>query len=254
MTRLTKTQISIMQTQQYQTEGFFILENALAPELLALARDCCDAALRAAELKRAQMPSPDNTNQKTLKSRRPDFLKLPHQSHPELDRLIFSPIMAEICRATIGEEAYLYYDQFVVKSPRTGTTITRHQDSYYVGGPHRPYINCWCVLDDVNEANGTVRLLSYERAGTRELLPALWTEQGKSAYRHEDPGIPVIVPAGSIAVFSSLVIHASGANLTDQPRRVYVIQFSPEPVLDPDTQQVQWLARPFLKSGLSVFD
>ena len=32
-----------------------------------------------------------------------------------------------------------------------------HQDSGYVGYPdHKPYLTCWCALDDMSEENGTV--------------------------------------------------------------------------------------------------
>ena len=34
--------------------------------------------------------------------------------------------------------------------------------------PHRPYVFCWCTLDDVTEENGTVYLLPYDRARTRD--------------------------------------------------------------------------------------
>jgi ectoine hydroxylase-related dioxygenase (phytanoyl-CoA dioxygenase family) len=49
-------------------------------------------------------------------------------------------------------------------------------------------------------------------------------------YEGDEPGTPVLVPAGSIAVFSSRTLHRSGPNRTPRMRRVYLAQFSREVV------------------------
>ncbi len=59
----------------------------------------------------------------------------------------------------------------------------------------------------------------------------------------DDPGDPVIAPAGSIACFASTVLHRSGANTTDRFRRVYLAQYSAEPILNAD-QTLKHLAEP----------
>jgi hypothetical protein len=53
-------------------------------------------------------------------------------------------------------------------------------------------------------------------------------------YFGDDLGDPVIVPAGSIARFSTTVFHRSGPNTTDRMRRVYVAQYTAEPLLSED--------------------
>jgi ectoine hydroxylase-related dioxygenase (phytanoyl-CoA dioxygenase family) len=54
----------------------------------------------------------------------------------------------------------------------------------------------------------------------------------------------VVVPAGSIASFSSTLFHRSGPNTTDQMRRVYVAQYSAEPILNEDGSRPRHLAEP----------
>jgi hypothetical protein len=67
-------------------------------------------------------------------------------------------------------------------------------------------------------------------------------------YFGKDPGVPVIVPAGSIAAFSSYIFHRSGPNLTDKLRRIYLPQYSPTVILD--LQGKPWgQSVPFLKNG-----
>lgn len=68
-------------------------------------------------------------------------------------------------------------------------------------------------------------------------------------YFGDDPGDPVTVPAGSIACFSSTLFHRSGPNTTDRMRRVYVAQYSAEPILSEDGSHPRVLAEPVLVDG-----
>jgi ectoine hydroxylase-related dioxygenase (phytanoyl-CoA dioxygenase family) len=51
-------------------------------------------------------------------------------------------------------------------------------------------------------------------------------------YTGDDPGDPLILPAGSVAAFSSSVFHRSGPNTTGRARRTYVAQYSTHPILN----------------------
>jgi ectoine hydroxylase-related dioxygenase (phytanoyl-CoA dioxygenase family) len=129
-----------------------------------------------------------------------------------------------------------------------------HQDSGYVGYPHKPYLTCWCTLDDVNEENGSVYILPYSRAGVREIVKHS-REEGTNdliGYFGDDPGLPVIAPAGSIAVFSSVCFHRSGPNRTSKMRRIYLPQYSAEPILSEDGAKLRAFAEAFLKDGQIV--
>ena len=80
--------------------------------------------------------------------------------------------MAGITQELLGDTILLVsFEQFVVKAAEKGGTFAWHQDSAYVSTPHAPYLTCWCTLDDVTEENGTVYMLPYGRAGTRDVLP-----------------------------------------------------------------------------------
>jgi ectoine hydroxylase-related dioxygenase (phytanoyl-CoA dioxygenase family) len=59
----------------------------------------------------------------------------------------------------------------------------------------------------------------------------------------------VNVAAGSMAPFFSTLFHSSGANATDRVRRVYLAQYSPEPILSEDDSRPRHLAEPLLTAG-----
>jgi ectoine hydroxylase-related dioxygenase (phytanoyl-CoA dioxygenase family) len=68
---------------------------------------------------------------------------------------------------------------------------------------------------------------------TASLPPELATEFADR--RLADPAALGLAPAGSIVAFSSVTMHRTGANTTDQPRRALVCQYTAEPLLRPDT-------------------
>jgi ectoine hydroxylase-related dioxygenase (phytanoyl-CoA dioxygenase family) len=71
-------------------------------------------------------------------------------------------------------------------------------------------------------------------------------------YAGEDPGDPVLVPAGTIVAFSSFTLHRSGGNTTGRPRRSYFMAFTPAlfPYADPARGEVYSPAAvPFLRGG-----
>ena len=182
------------------------------------------------------------------------FLAYAYQKKPELGRFVFSELMAEVCRASIGEEAYLVWDQYVVKGVDKDSSFSWHQDSGYVHHECPMYLTCWVTLDDVSLENGTVYLLPYSESGIRSVVQHIKDPRTNDqvGYFGKNPGIPAIVPAGSIVAFSSYVFHRSGPNLTDKFRRVYLPQYSPKIILD--LKGKQWgQAVPFLKNGENIW-
>jgi ectoine hydroxylase-related dioxygenase (phytanoyl-CoA dioxygenase family) len=247
-----KSVVTETQKQQFRDEGYFVLERIVPEEHLQLMRDNCQEFLDAAD---AEMTSKgvDRLGLNALGRRY--FVHDCYKKKPELGRFIFSELMAEVCRATIGDEAYLFWDQYVVKGTDKDSSFSWHQDSGFVHMDCPMYLTCWVTLDDVTVENGTVYLLPYSHIGIRTVvkhIPDPMTND-KVGYFGKEQGIPVIVPAGSIVAFSSYVFHRSGPNLTDRQRRVYLPQYSPTVIRNVDGQP--WgQAVPFLKSGEIVWN
>ena len=253
MTEIKSAPVEITEAQKklYREEGYFILESALDDAMLAYIRGECDRLTTEMEAQMAE--ASENTRGINHKGKR-YFVSNKHRDNPSLRPYIFSDLMAEICRSTLGPTAYLFHEQFVVKGPEVGMKFGWHQDSGYVGFDHRPYMSCWAALDDVSEENGTVYVLPFSRAGTRRRQEhsILDESNDKIGYYGDDPGIPVIAPAGSILVFSSVSFHRSSTNTSDGWRRVYLTQYSAEPIYTEDGSRVWSNAEPFLVDGERV--
>lgn len=237
--------------QQYQEEGYFILKDAIPDGQLQILRESCD---RLIDLMHAEMDRLGTDHIHISHRGKRYHIAKQFRQVPRLSEYVFSDLMADICRATIGDDAFLFYDQYVVKSAEQGISFSWHQDSGYLGFPHRPYVTVWAAVDDVTVENGTAWVLPYSRVGIRTLVEHIRDPAtgDKAGYFGPEPGVPVEAPAGSVAVFSSLTFHRSGPNTTDRMRRAYVTQYSPEVILNEAGDAPMHLADPFLKEGRVV--
>ncbi len=222
----TMNMISESQRELYRTEGYMILPGVIPPDLLEMLREECSYYLgyydSIMDAKGVQTEGISHRGKRY-------FINNRYRLSNRLWRFIFSDLMAEVAKATVGPEAYLFHEQWVVKGAEQGMKFSWHQDSGYVkwydpGTRHKPYVTCWCTLDAVNEENGTVYLLPHSRGGTRDKI---------------------------IDHFN--VFHRSGPNKTDRMRRIYLPQYSGAPIHRPDGKP--WaMATPFIQGGRNVYD
>lgn len=235
--------------QEFEAEGYFVLESALTPAQLDAMRDECR---RFMDVLDEEFESKGVTQiGLSVKGNRYFVGKRYKSLQSEVLRdFLFGDLMAEVAAATLGRNAYVLNEQFVVKGADTGMKFAWHQDSGYVGFAHQPYITVWCALDDVSVENGTIYVLPFSKAGTRELVPHREDPElhDKISYEGNEKGTPVEVPAGSIAVFSSLLFHRSGANTTSSMRRAYTANYTREPLRKSDGS-LHAFADPLLLDG-----
>ena len=101
--------------------------------------------------------------------------------------------------------------------------------------PYRPEPTAPAVLD----ADGKPRVAIVREEGSND----------KVGYFGSDPGITVEVPAGSVVAFTSFNFHSSGSNNTDRLRRVYLTQYSCEPITNAEGTKLWGNAEPLLLDG-----
>ncbi len=245
--------ITAAQIEQYRTRGYFILENVIPASQLEGLREECERLVQEVD---REMETAGETSHGITHYKKRYFIGNRGQESTKISRFIFGDLMAEVARATLGDTVYLFNEQYVVKAPEKGTQFAWHQDSGYIGHYHTPYLSCWCSLDDMTIENGTIYVLPYDRAGmTPDDLFDHEVEAGtndKVGYQGDDPGIPALVPAGSVVVFSSRTFHRSGANTSARVRRSYLAQYSREVIRTKDGQRNWGQAVPFWQNGQRV--
>ena len=237
-------QMTPAHARHFHDEGWIVIESALAPAALETLRSECRrlVAERDAEMTRLGVDTLD------LCHRGRRYFLHAYATSPAVRQFLFSDPMADITQAVLGDNVYLFNEQYVIKAAERGMPFGWHQDSGFIPYPHRPYLTCWIPLDDVTESNGTVHLLPYSRAGTRDVVEHHRDHETNDmiGYSGPDPGDPLTVPAGSIVAFSSTLFHRTGPNTSDHPRRVYIAQYTSEPLLSDDRSRPRHLAEPLL--------
>jgi len=114
------------QARDFVEQGYAVFPGALAGEALALLRDECDAFV-AREDARMDDLGVDTIGISHRGKRY--FANECQRVVPALRGVLFSETMAELCRATLGDTAYFFFDQYVVKGPEGGLPFSWHQDS-----------------------------------------------------------------------------------------------------------------------------
>lgn len=236
--------------RQYREQGYFVLPSLLPAEVVDMLREECAWAVSLVE----QAMDAAGRDAWGLNHRHRRYIvPLQYKRSARLPGFLFGDLLAAMCRATLGGDAYLFLEQFVIKGAGDGMRLGWHQDAGYLPFESPPYVTGWIPLDDVDEANGTIHVLPYDRAGTRDRIPHQREPASgdRIGYAGPDPGIPVIAPAGSLVVFSSTLLHRSGENRSAEPRRAYIVQYSAEPIYERDGG-LRHFADPMLRAGQRV--
>ena len=238
--------------------GYTVFDGVLRGDLLDILREECQHFMARED---ARLDALGRDSDGITHRGRRYFVGECQRAQPRLRKVLLSEVMAAVCRETLGDTAYFFYDQYVVKGPEHGMAFSWHQDSGYMvgnGGPadHRPYLTCWCPLDDATVDNGTLRLLPFTavpESGQR-ILPHRRDVDSHDliGWEADEASVVLEMPAGSVVAFSSLLLHATGANRTPNLRRVYLAQYTPEAIVNPGTRQLRRDAIPFLREGKAV--
>jgi ectoine hydroxylase-related dioxygenase (phytanoyl-CoA dioxygenase family) len=216
--------ITDAQAESYNSRGYFVLERALDAATVARAIDAIDpyearveSYLRAQPGRRALISEADGISFTVHLVKRSSVLR----------ELSAAPLFAGLCRDLIGPEVRLYWDQAVYKKPEYPKLFPWHQDNAYTYIEPQAYLTCWIALTDVTEDNGCPWVIPGGHL--RGTLAHRWTDLGHVCREADGAeAIAVPAPAGSIVVFSSLMPHRTGPNLTREVRKAYILQYAPD--------------------------
>lgn len=214
--------LTAAEVDQFNAEGFFVLEGAFTPAEIAAVRaeiDPFEEAHAAYARERGGKVRLTDTEAITF------TLHLVKKS-AALKAFAAHPAIRDVCHDLIGPAVRLYWDQAVYKKTEQPRDFPWHQDNGYSFVEPQQYLTLWIPLMDVDVENGCPWIApGLHRMGTLEHWP---TDIGLVCL-DEAPGA-VAAPAkmGDVVVFSSLAPHRTGPNLSADVRRAYILQYAPE--------------------------
>lgn len=135
------------------------------------------------------------------------------------------PLFREITQRVYGDSVSIYRAMFMNKPAGRGTVLPYHQDGGAQWGLNsHPLITVWTALDDSTRANGCVQVVP----GTHKL--GLLSERGhtitseqEARYCQEDESVYLEARAGQAILLHNWLLHRSGVNTIDQPRRAFSV-------------------------------
>jgi len=214
-----------MPAQRFSADGFLVLDQLLSPTQLAALRADCAAVLDAAA------PQDVSRDRGCVFETASDCVRAASSSfwasRPAAAAVLRSSPLLLLVTTLLGDcpALCLLNEQYVVKPAHSGpaAAFAWHRDGDWCSDTARPrYLSLWCPLDDCSEDNGTLLVApGSHRSGAPTLEPFVCT-----------------VAAGSCVVLSDAVLHCSGPNLADSPRRVWMPQLAAAPVLRSDGSPV----------------
>ncbi|MGQ0824948.1 MAG: phytanoyl-CoA dioxygenase family protein [Actinomycetota bacterium] len=210
------------QGRQFDTDGFFVVEDAFdAPTLAALDAAIAPGEARAHAFLDSQPAGRFGVAGVDTQTIAPHLVV----RSEFLADFCTHPLLAGVCGDLVGPDVRLYWEQAVYKQPRSVEPVLWHQDNGYTFVVPQAYLTCWIAITDATPANGCVAVTpGAHRGGTLEHRA---TDIGFECWGDDDAAVVVSVRAGAMIVFTSLTPHCTGRNTTDAVRKAYIVQYAP---------------------------
>ena len=226
-----KTQLTQQQIDQYQEQGFLIIENFLDGQELERWRDVTGDAVRQRLAERAPSSGNGNSEADYYAQVFTQCLRLA-DTHEGMRELMFDPRLGEVSATLAGLDGIrIWHDQALIKPPY-GNPTAWHLDNPYWSFSSRDAISIWVALDDATLANGcmwylpgTHKLARFDNVGIGSNLSGLFKVYPESIKIEPVSGE---CPAGSAVFHNGLTAHGAGANMTPRPRRAMTCAYMPD--------------------------
>ena len=215
--------LSAAQCDQFDRDGYVLVEGALDPVQIAEVRHVIDALdeQQNVRLRRRGDGVPDINAADAI-----TFTELIVGTSEVLKRFATSEVFGRLAADLVGPDVRIYWDQAVYKRPEPVREFPWHQDTGYTFTLPQHYLTCWIPLVDVTVANGCPWILPGMHVhGT---FKHRWMEWGWQCIEEADEMVPVEARVGDIICFSSLTPHRTGPNVTDEIRKAYILQYCAE--------------------------
>jgi hypothetical protein len=169
----------------------------------------------------ADVPSGGQWQGPTLNYRKIEQL----EQDPLFLAYIQHPVFREITRKVYGEDVAIYRAMFMNKPAHRGTVLPYHQD----GGTQwsltlNPLVTVWTALDDATVENGCMQVIpGSHRLGLLSERGHTITPEQEAEYCRDEQSVYLEAPAGTAILLHNWLLHRSGVNTIDRPRRAFSV-------------------------------
>lgn len=137
-----------------------------------------------------------------------------------LQKVVSQPKIIDFLKQFIGSDFWVRWDQAVAKGPGAGT-FPWHQDNAY-NSLKDEHFQLWIALTNTNSDNGGLWLVPKRHS---YLLPHDKVENHMVYQGKPEDAILIEAKPGDVILFSSLTLHSTTPNVTQNTRWAYVIEY-----------------------------
>lgn len=137
------------------------------------------------------------------------------------------PLFRDITRQLVGEQISVFRAMFMNKPAGRGTVLPYHQDGGTQWGLDREhFLTVWTALDPATRANGCVQVIpGSHRLGLLSERGHTITPEQEARYCREEDSVYLELRAGESVLLHNYVLHRSGVNQSDIPRRAFSVVY-----------------------------
>jgi len=213
----TRTQVTDW-LRDYEEHGYVVLEAILNADELAEIREALDRILSSSPTGRNEFEGLQTQRIYTLVARGKVF-----------ERLVEHPAVIALVERQLLPGYLLTASQAIVLAPGETPQPVHTDDSFYVIPRPRPEISVstmWAI-DDFTEENGATEVISgSHRWGDDQLIDNYYGDDSLQLPKEYASLIePVVMPAGSCAVFAGTLLHRGGGNRSRRVRTAISNQY-----------------------------
>ena len=223
---LTKTQI-----QEYETQGYTLVANALPSELLDELRSVTDEICAQASELTEHSAALDLEPSHTVDEPRVRRIKQPQNVHPFYSELARHPAVLDLIKPILGPNIRLRAGcKINMKNPSHGSAVEWHQDWAFYPHTNQSVLAVGILLDDMDETNGPVMFLDGSHRGP------VYSHHSEGAFcgaiNLNESALDVskaremYATAGSMTIHHARLVHGSAVNRSDRPRRILFYEFT----------------------------
>ncbi|MFS0725452.1 phytanoyl-CoA dioxygenase family protein [Paenibacillus sp. 1P07SE] len=217
--------------QQFWSQGYLVVEEAISPEEVKQALDAIMDILSGvstgSKIQFVKPRSELHTLEEIEYAARKIHGYLDHE--PRLRAIAHRPCVLQTMRMLFGEDAKVAQDQAILKPPTGGAEKPWHQDMAY--GPlayDKAVIGMWFALDAAELDNGCMHIIPYSHreGGSPHFAERDWQLCDRSVLVERDVAVPL--KPGGVLIFHGLLHHGTPPNFSAKRRRSIQLHYAPE--------------------------
>ncbi len=227
------------QKEQFWRDGYLVVENAVAPELLAALQSDFTGWVE-------ESRDHDAAYGDTLDGRPRFDLEPGHSAEQPALRRVNAPVevskayfaamassrMTDCVADLIGPNVKLHHTKINSKLPGAATAVKWHQDFPFTPHSNDDVITALLMVDEVTAENGPLEVVAGSHEGE---IHGLWHDgvftgsvDDGIAGDCQKQAIRCTGPAGSVCLMHTRLLHGSAPNVSDHPRTLFICVYSAE--------------------------